>query len=270
MKKEEALKLSEAALEELADALANGKSDQLEKYLETVARFHHYSFGNAMMIYRQRPSASQVAGFAAWKKLGRIVKKGEKGICILAPMVRKRDQDEEGSTVFGFRAVHVFDVAQTEGDELPDINRISGDPGEQLESLHQVAAARGIVVTFEDDLGGAEGVSKGGKISLLAGLSPAEEFATLAHEICHEALHHGQDRSQFSKVVRELEAEAASFVIAKVAGLRNALGQSADYIQLYTGDQEQLMRSLERIQKTASMILVEIKNFESKCLQKSV
>jgi len=210
MKKDVAMRLSEKAIEELANALAAGKSDQLVKYLDTMASFHAYSFGNCMMIARQCPTATHVAGFRAWKKLGRQVIKGQKGICILAPLIGKRDDGEEGKKVFGFRAVHVFDVSQTEGDDLPEPVRVSGDPGEKLTKLHHVAAAFKIDVSYEEELGGADGVSKGGTICLLKGLSPAEEFSTLAHEISHEILHHGQDRSKLTKVVRELEAAMLS------------------------------------------------------------
>ncbi len=271
MKKEDAMQLSEEAVTELAESLANGKSDQLKKYLETMSRFYRYSFGNLMLIARQRPSASQVAGYTAWKKLGRCVKKGEKGICILAPMIGKRKdaKEEEGPTVFGFRAVHVFDIAQTEGDELPDVTQVAGDPGKKLHRLRQVVADHGICLKYSDDLEGAEGVSSGGMITLLSSLSPAAEFVTLAHELAHEFMHRNIDRSKFPKVVRELEAEAVAFVIAKAAGLDKALEQSSEYIQLYSGDQGQLLQSLERIRKTASSILIELEVVESKSLQKS-
>ncbi len=266
MKKDEAMKLSENAISELADALASGKSEQLVKYLDTMSSFHAYSFGNCMMIAKQCPRATHVAGFKAWKKLGRQVLKGQKGICILAPLIGKKE-DKEESTVFGFRAVHVFDVSQTEGDELPDLAHIGGNPGEKLEKLHNLVAARGIVLAYEDDLGGAEGVSKGGAICLLKGLSPAVEFSTLAHEIAHELMHCKKDRIKMSKEVKELEAEAVAYVVAKAAGLRNALNQSSDYIQLYSGDKEQLLFSLERIQKTASLIITEIESSGAECLK---
>ena len=159
MKKDDAMKLSENAICELADALAAGKSQQLVKYLDTMSSFHNYSFGNCMMIAKQFPTATQVAGFNAWKKLGRQVTKGQKGICILAPLIGKKD-DDEGKKVFGFRAVHVFDISQTEGEDLPDLARTSGNPGEQLFKLHSLVTARGITLSYEDELDGAEGVSK--------------------------------------------------------------------------------------------------------------
>ena len=256
MKREDAAKLSDEMLAELSAELDAGKSDQLVKYLDAMSTFHNYSFGNCMLIARQRPSATLVAGFHAWKKQGRSVKKGEKGICILAPMVRKSDDDEDGEkTVFGFRTVYVFDIEQTEGDDLPDVNRVTGDPGELLERLYGAASELGIVVTEKDSLQGADGVSLGGKIALRRGLSSAEAFATLAHELAHELLHRGEDRKSLSKSVKELEAESVAYVVARSAGLENALSQSADYIQCHRGDSEQLAKSLERIQKTATRLI---------------
>lgn len=120
MKREEATKLAERGLAELNAALQKGASDTLTRYLDALARFHHYSFGNVMLIACQRPNATRVAGFHTWKSLGRWVKKGEQGIAILAPMVgRKRREDSDSATadkndgnvrqLFGFRVVHVFD-----------------------------------------------------------------------------------------------------------------------------------------------------------------
>ena len=90
MKKEEAVELADKCLNDLVAALEQGQTDVLEKYLGALARFHHYSFGNMMMIVAQLPEASKVAGFPTWRKLGRWVKKGESGIAILAPMVDER------------------------------------------------------------------------------------------------------------------------------------------------------------------------------------
>ncbi len=258
MKKDDALALSEKAITELADSLAAGKSDQLKQYLSMMGSLYNYSFGNCLLIARQFPTATMVSGFNAWKKRGRMVKKGEKGICILAPLVRKKEDQSEDKEVFGFRAVHVFDVSQTDGEELPEVARVQGEPGEWLGKLHEVVSKRGIELRYEESLGGAEGVSKGGTVCLRTGLCPAEEFAVLVHEVAHERLHHGEDRKQFSKVVRELEAEAVAYVVAKAAGLENALEQSTDYIQLYSGDKELLLKSLERVQKTASKLLTEL------------
>src|SRR5690348_81951 len=116
--------LIKQAVDFLLQQLEAGKSETLTAYLAAMARFHSYSFGNILAIARQRPTATRVAGFSTWKELGRFVKKGEKGIQILAPIVghrrRKNDQQQETDekprpVLIGFRAVYVFDVAQTEG-----------------------------------------------------------------------------------------------------------------------------------------------------------
>lgn len=124
MKHDEALKLADTALEQLAVALEQGHSETLTTYLGTMARFHNYSFGNVMLIALQKPEATHVAGFTTWKKLGRFVRKGDKGIGILANLVyrSKRDdgnleaeRDEQSTrSVPGFKVVHVFDVSQTD------------------------------------------------------------------------------------------------------------------------------------------------------------
>src|ERR1700679_3011669 len=123
-----------ANVKELIEQLEAGRSDALTTYLDAMSRFHNYSFGNVLEIARQRPDATRVAGLWSWNQLGRKVKKGEKGIRILAPIVgfkRKRDEEAEKDitkqntrALLGFRIAYVFDVAQTEGADLPAIREI--------------------------------------------------------------------------------------------------------------------------------------------------
>ena len=113
----------------LIEQLEAGHSEGLTAYLTAMGKFHSYSFGNILEIARQMPSASRVAGLYAWNQLGRKVKKGQKGIRILAPMLgtkRKKDSKPRGDTpkqnepvLVGFRAAYVFDVSQTEGQSFP-------------------------------------------------------------------------------------------------------------------------------------------------------
>jgi hypothetical protein len=116
MKVEQAIQLTEQALDKLIQALEAGKSETLKAYLSMMSRFHRYSFGNVMLIAFQKPSATRVAGFNTWKSLGRFVKKGEKGIMILAPIVAKPKADEETSestlqerAMAGVKPVYVWD-----------------------------------------------------------------------------------------------------------------------------------------------------------------
>ena len=98
MNRDEALKQSDDALKELAQSLSQGMSDKLMNYLAAMARFHQYSFGNCMLIYMQKPDASHIAGFGKWREFNRFVRKGEKGIAILAPMIGKRKKDSKPTT----------------------------------------------------------------------------------------------------------------------------------------------------------------------------
>jgi hypothetical protein len=107
--------LAEDALNKLAAALEGGKSEALVDYLAVMSRFHRYSWNNCLLIALQRPGASHVAGFHAWRKWGRHVRKGAKGIAILAPMVCKKrtdgaDTEDEQTRILGFRTAFVFDV----------------------------------------------------------------------------------------------------------------------------------------------------------------
>ena len=115
---------------------------------------------------------------------------------------------------------------------------------------------RGITVESADDLGGALGLSAGGRIQILNGLSAAEEFVVLVHEYAHELLHRADDRPA-SRDTRELEAEAVAFVVGEAAGLDTREG-SRDYLHLYHGDREALTQSLDRIQRAASVILTAV------------
>jgi hypothetical protein len=259
MKAEEARKLTDQALARLADALAQGKSEALTRYLDTMARFHRYSFGNIMLILAQKPDATHVAGFNTWKKVNRWVKKGEHGIVIIAPMVIRREDEqakdgEPQKSVMRFRGVYVFDVSQTEGDPLPEVHSVKGDPGPCTERLKGLIAARGITLGYEQLPPGVSGLSSGGGIRIQTGLTPADEFAVLVHELAHEMLHHGQGSTRGTKTVRETEAEAVAFVVTHAVGL-DTNSAAADYIQMYQGSKETLAESLDCIQKTAASII---------------
>lgn len=263
MKAEQARKLTDEALESLSKALDSGASDGLTAYLSAMAQFHRYSFGNILLIMTQRPDATHVAGFQTWKSLGRFVNKGEKGIVIVAPMsIRKKDADEADSKpMLRFRAVHVFDISQTDGDALPEPARVNGNPSGYTDSLKQFIAGSDIVLTYADHLNGADGVSRGGSITVLNTLPPAEEFAVLVHELAHELLHKNRSDNRPSKTVRETEAEAVAYVVSHSIGLDTNTA-SSDYISLYQGDTTTLAASLDRIQKAATCILEALSNSE--------
>lgn len=264
MNREEIQNRVESAYEELIKALEAGKSETLIQYLKMCSRFHQYSLGNCILIYLQKPDATFVAGYRRWLELHRFVRKGEKGIAILAPLVRKRlAKKEEGSgekdkevkrSIVGFRSVFVFDVSQTEGEELPQFAVSSGEPGDLIGAMEQFIRGRGITLTYEVLSGGANGVSSGGSIAISPDLSPPETFRVLVHEAAHELLHQGERRGETTKTIRELEAEAVAFIVASAFEIDSST-RSSDYIQLYNGDKDSLVRSLDYIQKTAATII---------------
>jgi antirestriction protein ArdC len=252
---DKARKIAEEALDRLSAELEAGRSEALQNYLGVMGRFHRYSWGNTLLIASQRPDATHVAGFHAWHQLGRFVKKGEKGIMILAPMVVKekdpqpvREGPADTSRISGFRTAYIFDVAQTDGQPLPAFAKTTGDAQDYGEKLKAIAAARGVIVEYDSAIAPAQGVSSGGRIRLIPDMTAAEEFSVLAHELAHEMLHHGPDAQRLPKTVRETQAEAVAFVVCRGVGLETNTA-AADYIALYNGDKKRwanLSRSSSR------------------------
>ena len=264
MKLEDINRRTKDAVNHLVEALERGQSEVLTQYLSAMARFHNYSFGNIMLIARQNPDATNVASLRTWNSLGRFVKRGEKGILILAPMIRRKKADSAAepteeekqprAQLHGFRAVHVFDINQTDGQDLPTLAEVQGDVSGYRERLVKFVESQGIMLDYSDKIAPAKGLSHGGKITLLSEMQPAEEFSTLAHEIAHEMLHRGDRRTLTTKQVRETEAEAVAFMVCHAIGLETG-SSSADYIQLWQGDANLLRHSLEAVQQTAAVIL---------------
>ncbi|MBV8629650.1 MAG: DUF1738 domain-containing protein [Silvibacterium sp.] len=267
--------LIKQAVDSLIQQLEAGKSEALTAYLTAMARFHNYSFGNILAIARQKPDATRVAGIRTGNELGRFVKKGEKGIQILAPMLgysrnrkdaddaEQRSETKPQAVLIGFRAVYVFDISQTEGAELPEMNHsISGDAGEHRDRLIEFLSLQNIQLEFNEKIAPALGVSYGGKIALLPGQSKAQEFTTLVHETAHELLHKTERRTMTTATVRETEAEAVAFIVGQAISLEMG-NASSDYIQLYHGNAALLAESLEVIQRTSAIILGAIRPEET-------
>ena len=273
--KEDLLQCVDDALETLEADLKNGKSEGLKQYLQFFAKFHPYSFRNIVLIFKQKPEATMIAGYRRWQDKGRQVRKGEKGLRILAPMTRKK-KDEDGPQeldkddkakriVMGFRGASVFDISQTDGDDLPVLHNYAGDPAENLDRLKTFVADSKIDLVMECVEGGALGVSEEGRIRVRPDLDPATTFAVLAHEVAHELLHKGERRTETTKTIRETEAEAVAYAVCSAVGLEPHK-TSSDYIQLHQGDAEKLNNSLDVIRKAASEILgaLELKKPEQK------
>src|SRR5689334_16208224 len=211
--------MTDSALERLAEALAAGQSETLKLYLATMAKFRRYSLNNQLLIAFQKPDATHVAGFNAWKKFNRFVRKGEHGILIMAPVTRRlgtapelgdanSTTEQDVRQIVNVKGVYVFDVSQTDGEPLPTLDTVSGDPTAHTSKLKDLIASKGIALEYSLNLGGALGMSSGQKITILEGQTAAAEFAVLAHELAHELLHRGERRTSTTKTIRETEAEA--------------------------------------------------------------
>jgi len=260
MKTERVSKLIERALGQLQQSLDRGVSGQMQAYLQAMSRFYRYSWGNVLLIKAQRPAATWVAGYRTWQTLGRRVRQGQRGIGIIAPIVSRRSKEEarqdqeqaEAMAVRAFKVVHLFDVSQTTGKDLPEPTRVEGDARPWLQRGKDFIESLGIVLAYSNRIGLCEGVSQRGKIIVRSGLSAANEFAVLIHELAHALLH--QNNAVASRTVRETEAEAVAYVVCEVIGLDTNTA-SSDYVALYDGKTQTLVASLDRIQRTAARII---------------
>jgi antirestriction protein ArdC len=261
--KDDRLQQLHAELTAGVESLAS--SEQWAAMLATAARFHKYSFGNVLLIMRQCPTATRVAGFQAWKALGRSVRKGEKALWILAPCrykVADRETGEERWVVRGFKAVPVFDLAQTDGEDLADVRAVlvdGGAPAGLWDGLAKQVAAAGFMLTRADDLGGANGVTRFDtrEVVVRADVSDAQACKTLAHELGHILLGHESEllAGDPEQGRREVEAESVAFIVAGALGMATD-GYSMPYVARWAaGDAEQVKRSAERVLKVAGQMI---------------
>lgn len=227
-KSTEALKQAHDKLQDAVAEIASG--DDWKRMLKIVSKFHRYSFNNHLMIFLQRPDATVVAGFNRWKSLGRFVKKGEKGIAIFAPCRYKakvETQDGEEKTVQqirGFRVVHVFDISQTEGDDLPDLDAVRPKllDGEAPEGIWDALTRHAESIGYEvlRHQGGSENgycdfLKK--QIAVRVDVSPAQAVKTLIHELAHAVLH-AEGRGP-SREAAEVEVESVAYIVCDALGL---------------------------------------------------
>lgn len=239
-------------------------SDGWRAALVMKSRFHSYSFQNSCLIHSQRPDATLVAGYRAWLQLKRFVKKGEKGIAILAPLLRKdKDGDDpEQKILVGFKVAYVFDLAQTDGEPIPEpprpvlLNADSTLIQHALTQMEAYALSSGFTVRHDLQEGSALGsyrpASK--QIALRADLPPLQRLKTLIHELAHGFLHdHASDR-----MAAELEAESCAFLVTHRLGLDTS-SYSFAYLAGWADSTEALMASGEAAAKTAERILKEVK-----------
>lgn len=238
-------------------------SERWIEHLKFQAMFHDYSFGNCILIMAQRPDATYVAGIKTWNKLGRYVKKGEKGIFILAPCFKKvkikteDGEEEEITKLSGFRGVYVFDINQTVGKPLPEakIAKIIEGETELYSQLKRICPFK---VEEHSYLRGANGTFSGGIISILESLPTAQKAKTLIHEWAH-GLMHGDFSAKYDKQQVELEAESVAFCVCHVLGLDTS-EYTFGYLAGWGGNDtvKMLKPSAERIQKATHQILSDI------------
>jgi antirestriction protein ArdC len=255
------------ARERLAEAVERmADSETFAAWLRARATFHDYSFGNVCLIVSQRPDATQVAGYKAWQKLGRQVRRGERGIRILAPF-RARTTDDAGDTAYrvvGFRCVSVFDVGQTDGEPLPvlEYRTLAGDaPIDMVDLLAKVAANAGVRVEYRTpEIAGSHGYLRRSELLIVVDpeQAPAMQAKVLAHELGHYfdpwlIAHpdtYGRHRGDCEAV-----AESVAYVIAAHFGL-DAGPAAVGYVASWTDGNGDRVRDLaERIDIAAAAIL---------------
>jgi len=226
-------------------------------FLRVMETFHPYSLNNTLLIFAQRPEATLVHGYRAWQALGRQVQAGERGITILAPLVKRDPEkapDENARQVVGFRTVSVFDVAQTQGEPL------RGLPERLLTEEHAplLAAIEGTIpfpVTRVSDLRGANGVfhSQERTVAVLQHLAPDMQVKTLLHEWAHGLRAEDDTRS---RAAEEVVAESTAYVVASHFGL-DTRSYSVGYVASWSaGDGHAVLALAEEILRRSQRIVV--------------
>jgi hypothetical protein len=235
-------------------------SGEWRRYLEVQSRFPRYSANNVLLIARQYERARLVAGFATWRRLRRVVRRGESAIWILAPIVARRQAGDDGAEplVRGFRFVPVFDVAQTDGPDLPSVCHTLGatDPAGRFEQLVTAARSLGFAVErwpLEEGVNGDCSHSRH-RIRVSTGLVGAQGVKTLAHELAHALLHERWE----DRAIAELEAESTAFVVCRALGVDSGR-YSFGYLATWAGSGDAAVAgvraSARRIQGGAARIL---------------
>lgn len=255
------------AVSTLLAEIKAGKTDRLLNYLKFAAKFHKYSPLNQMLIAEQAPNATYVAGYSQWKKMGYQVKKGAKGIAIIAPrpygkaVMKNEETGEETITYLGvtFTLAYVFDASQLEArpdKPIPSFFTSLADDQDTLYTAIANAVQKDGIKLEIGETGRAQGYSKGGTIRLKNGLDSTNRVLTLIHEWAHEKLHHNPQGRELTTNKRELHAEAISYIVTHHFGIHNPF--SSDYLQSWGNNEKELLAELETIKATASAIIEQI------------
>lgn len=246
----------------LADNVANLMySETFKAALKFRTKFHQYSFSNVYLIYAQCPTATYVPGYKTWQSLGRQVKKGESSIAILAPVIRKVEENgAETRKVVAFQTASIFDIAQTQGDAIPELPvpqllKLDSDTIQQtLRRLESYAQSQNITVlktSFANTaLGSFHYRSK--TIRLRDDLPPLQQTKTLIHELAHALMHKKDDNKP--RHIKELEAESTAFLVCDSLGLDSS-SYSFPYLSCWEDDPSEILPAAERACKVADEIL---------------
>lgn len=243
----------------LSEELKKGHSEYFKEYLKVASKFHKYSFGNQMLILSQKPTASRVASYDDWKNnFNRQVKKGAKGIKILVPVFKKMEVEKSGviseeKRLVSYRVGNVFDMADTEGDEIPQFFYGLGDEyAEMYETLKGIIQKNGVQV-IEENCGKAMGSTNGSVIKIHSEQDGNNKFLTLIHELAHNQLHFGPDRATLTTGMKECQAEAVAYIVGAYFGLESPI--SADYLLNWGNDCDTLKANLKPVIRASQTII---------------
>jgi hypothetical protein len=248
--------------------------DDWRKYLFFQSKFHNYSFSNTMLIYLQNPDASYVKGYKAWNQFGRYVKKGSKGMAIIAPCVKKRqecaeakngdsgakEEKERKKSISGFRVTYVYDIADTGGSDeyLPVlIKGLSGNTDTEKEIFEKVLYVVSESYTVQEV---EKTASKGSYnlqtqiISIRSDMEYLQKIKTLLHETAHAIDFKMNPDTGIKRNRRELVAESVAYVVSSWLGLDTA-SYSISYIHSWQKDKDELKMIADSVQKISSIIV---------------
>lgn len=286
---------AESKLDTIMKSLEEGvekvfTSEQYQMYLQTMAKFHNYSFNNTLLIAMQRPDATLLAGYQTWqKKFHRHVKRGEKGIKIIAPVpVKEKRQvekidEETQEIVIGidgqpetetverilprFRVTTVFDVSQTEGEPLPtlEVNELVGDVFIYEDFMKGLEEISPVPFQFQEIDSGAKGYYSNAEklVAIQTGMSQAQTMKTAVHETAH-AIFHDRDVMEENgitkdRMTKEVESESVAYVVCNHFGLDTS-DYSFNYVAGWSSDKEmpELRSSMDMIRLTSSQLIADI------------
>ncbi len=261
---------AQAALDRIGDGVRSvWDSEEWERWLRTLAKFHDYSLNNTMLIAMQIPEATRVASYRSWQRdFGRHVRRGERGIEVLVPMVVKSKLGEDDGTpqgdgetterrkLVGFKVGHVFDVSQTEGEPLPEIaSQVSADVsdfGSLMDAIKAVSAYPIEVVEGLPPETNGLFSRRLGYIAVRKGMSEGQTVKTALHELAHSVMHDADAEELPDRAMREVQAESVAYAVSDALGLDTS-GYSFGYVASWAvGKSEEEMRQCMRAVRDAA------------------